>query len=257
MPNTMSYQGFMKYPDSYRGNGLVQPANILESSGGGFDFGGAAPYALGAGALGSVLFSKKKRSGQAAQGALSAGMTALSLTGNPLIAGGAALVGGLYGAFTKSPEEERNDRFKAAIEKSNEAKNKALAEHDNNTKQGVSNIGKMTGGLTKRFRDSAGSRAAAIGRTSDVESFELPVAGKVAEAGSQSLSDFMLASNQQKEAITKQYDDQILQLQQAQLMGEDIDPNAIDYMSQLAPVAVDFAYNQQEMDLLKKYLNVN
>lgn len=225
----------------YKGFGQVKgfdKSNMPDFSGS-FPWDDAVGYGAGALGLASTLFAPSKRKGQTFQGATTAGMTALSLTGNPLIAGGAALAGGLYGAFTESPEEIREKRFNKVIEKTMERKNKALSE-------GTTQIGKMTGGLAKRFRRGANKRALAMGRVSDAEAFEAPIAGRVANEGNQSLRDFITSTN-------SQYDDILMQLENAKLMGEDIDPNAIDYLSELAPVATEYAFNEKELDLFKKY----
>lgn len=213
---------------------------------------GASPYALGAGVLGGLLFTgtaKKKRRGQTLQGVVSGASTGASLgsllgpVGTGIGAGAGAILGGIIGSSEKSPEEIRDERFTKLVENTNIRRNKALSD-------GTQAIGKMTSGLMSRSRVSAGRRASAMGRTSDVEAFEAPIAGRVANEGNKSLSDFILNTN-------AQYDNILAQIDQARLMGEDIDPNMTDYLSELAPVAAQYAGNERQLSVLKKYLNLN
>jgi len=245
--------GLSLYPNPNRNlNFAASKVNIPSITDGGFDIGslleGSAPYLLGGGALAALLGSPKKRKGQVLQGAVSGATTGASIgsiipgVGTGIGAGVGALAGGLLSANEKSPEEIRDEKFKAAIDKVSAQKNKALTD-------GTTAIGKQTSGLAARFKDSAARRASAMGRTADVEAFQAPVAGQVANVGNKTLSDFITTTN-------KQYDDVLNQLEMMRL-NQDIDPNSADYLTAIAPVATKYAGDQQTMELLKKYLNLN
>ena len=246
--------GLSLYPNPNRYTNLTaSKVNIPSAVDGGFDItsllSDSAPYLLGGGALASLLGAPKKRKGQTLQGMVSGATTGASIGslipipgGTAIGAGVGALAGGLAGSLEKSPEEIRDEKFKTAIDKVSAQKNKALAE-------GTTAIGRQTSGLTSRFTNSAGRRASAMGRTADVEAFTAPIAGQVANVGNRTLSDFITSTN-------KQYDDVLNQLEMMRL-NQDIDPNSADYLTAIAPVATKYAGDQQTMELLKKYLNLN
>lgn len=241
--------GLSLYPNPNRYTNLTaSKVNIPSAVDGGFDItsllSDSTPYLLGGGALASLLGAPKKRKGQVFQGAVSGATTGASIgsiipgVGTGIGAGIGAGLGALAGAFEKSPEEIRDEKFKAAIDKVSAQKNKALAE-------GTTAIGRQTSGLTSRFTNSAARRASAMGRTADVEAFTAPIAGQVANVGNKTLSDFITATN-------KQYDDALNQLEMMRL-NQDIDPNSVDYLTAIAPVATKYAGDQQTMELFRKY----
>ena len=219
------------------------PEMIPEIGGGSF-LSGASPYIAGASILAAPMLAKKGRGGQALSGAASG--AAIGSVFGPVGTVVGAIGGGLYGALSESPEEQRQKRFDEYKKKLNEQRQKTLAE-------GSAKIGQLTSGLTKRFRSSAGKRAAALGRTSDVEAFELPVVEKVASAGSGAMSDFQLATNRQYDQYSQQLDQYGLDAEQQFLLGGELDPSAVDYLGEIAPQALQYMQNQEYMDLLSRY----
>lgn len=207
-----------------------------------------SPYiagGLGLASLATPFLAKKGRGGQTFGGLVSGASTGAAIgsiipgVGTAIGAGVGALAGGLSGLFSESPEEQRQKRFDEYKKKLNEQRAKTLSE-------GSAKIGTLTSGLTKRFRSSAGKRAAALGRTSDVEAFELPVVEKVASAGSGAMSDFLTSTN-------RYFDQASLDAEQQFLLGGELDPSAVDYLGELAPSALQYMQNQEYMDLLARY----
>lgn len=245
-------------PNGYVGS--MQPRGLLQSKNYGLKpysgipemipeiGGGISPYigaGLGLASLATPFLAKSGRGGQTFSGLTSGASLGATLgsvipgVGTLVGAGVGALGGALAGAFSESPEEQRRKRFDEFKKKLNEQRTKTLSE-------GSAKIGTLTSGLTKRFRSSAGRRAAALGRTSDVEAFELPVVEKVASAGSGAMSDFLSSTN-------RYFDQASLDAEQQFLLGGELEPSAVDYLGELAPSALQYMQNKEYMDLLARY----
>lgn len=197
-----------------------------------------SPYIAAGAGLAAPLLAKNDRTGQTLSAAAS-GATIGSLFG-PVGTAFGAVIGGLYGAFSESPEERRQKRYDEFKKRLNEQRQKTLAE-------GAQKIGQITSGLTKRFRSGAARRAAALGRTSDVETFELPVVEKVASFGSGAMSDFLTSTN-------RYFDEVALNAEQQFLLGGELEPTAVDYLSEIAPSALQYMQNKEYLDLLRNYM---
>jgi hypothetical protein len=204
------------------------------------------------------MLAKKGRRGQAFSGLVSGAATGASIgsmipiPGGTLIGAGAgALLGGLSGAFSESPEEQRKKKFDEFKMRLNEQRARLAEQKQKSLTEGSQKIGRLTSGLTSRFRSSAGKRAAALGRTSDVEAFELPVVEKVASAGSGAMSDFVTNTNRQFDEYGQRLDNYGLDAEQQFLMGGELDPSATDYLGELAPSAIQYMQNKEYLDLLR------
>lgn len=160
-------------------------------------------------------------------------------TGAPLglpgmIAGG--IVGLGSGLFSKSDEEIMQERYEAYKRSVLEQKAKAITE-------GTQKIGKLTSGLSARFRSGAGRRAAAMGRTNEVESFELPVVSQVASEGNKALGNFITDTNQL-------YDNALLDAERDFQFNRPVQPGIVDYLAEAAPAAIGLMQNQQYLDII-------
>ena len=253
--------------------GYMQPRGLMPSRNYGLkpysgipemipEIGGASPYigaGLGALSLAAPLVAKSGRGGQTLSSLASGASTGAAIgsiipgVGTAIGAGVGALIGGLSGALSESPEEQRKKRFDEFKKRLNEQRVKLGEQRQKALTEGSAKIGQLTSGLTKRFRSSAGKRAAALGRTSDVEAFELPVVEKVASAGSGAMSDFQLATNRQYDQYSQQLDQYGLDAEQQFLLGGELDPSAVDYLGEIAPQALQYMQNQEYMDLLSRY----
>ena len=180
--------------------------------------------------------------GSAGSGALAGGSI-----GGPWGAVAGAGVGFLSGMLSKSADEQFNDfmnSIKQYVEQSNTANE---AQRQSSLSTGATQIGKLTSGLKSRFSSDAARRASAAGRTTDTESYQLPIAGRVAAEGGKNLSDFEYNTNQY-------YDSKKLDVNQIMAQLREQKPNSpqlMDFFNSLAPAAVSFGQGQKQLQLMK------
>lgn len=185
--------------------------------------------------------------GGASQGAVAGAVIGGGVPG--AIIGG--LIGGAAGLFSADPEEQAQERekqyqarYQAYLVNLEKAKEQAIL-------KGTQSIGKLTGGLSSRFRGEASKRASALGRIGDVESFELPVTEKVAQAGSESLEKFLTSNDQY-------YTGQRLAAEQANLQHQEsfgqrpYEAEPLDYVNAIAPVVTQIGMQNKYMDTMKE-----
>jgi len=194
------------------------------------------------------------RSSRGLKSGLSSGLSAGMATGNPLIGLGVGAGTYIASLLSKSPEEEREQRYKEYLAKRAEVRKTISDGYDATLNEGSQRIGKLTSGLASRFRNSAGSRAAALGRVGDTEAFEVPVVGQVANAGSNAMQEFQYNSGEQKARDLDRFDMETLNVD-ASYADRPIETDAIDYVDELAPLAVQYSQNKQLINAMTPKTN--
>lgn len=113
----------------------------------------------------------------------------------PVIAGAVSLGAELLAANRR--EGIRDERLEQLMANLSRLEGEELRE-------GVRQLTEHISSARASARQAAGSRAAALGRTSDVESFVLPAEGQVARAGSESLNRFILGTRNRFRGLRRQ-----------------------------------------------------
>ena len=242
----------------------ANPAKVSTSPGGeGTNY---DPYIIGGiGAL-SLLgpaFGKSTRAGQAFSSTASGAATGASIgslvgpEGTVIGAGVGALAGFAEGELSQSPEEKRN----AQMDQLRKSYENAKAEIENRRQGELSDVarnqGRLTGGLQKRYGNSAASRMSALGRTggSQVEAAQLPITEQIAGQGSNALQSAMDRTNQQYDQLISRMDQDLLSAETQFRMGGEIPAGIPDYLSAIAPSAIKFAQNQQYGGIMNQMTN--
>ncbi len=257
----MEPYGLLSYPKQ---KGYGSTMNILSGNqampnaptapgGGGFN---ADPYIYGGLAVSSLLapmLGKKSRAGQTFSSIASGAATGASIgsivpgVGTAIGAGVGGVIGGLSGALSESPEEQRN----AKMDELRKSFEKAKADLETKKQEAMSELatsmGKYTGGLQKRYGESAASRMAAAGRTgaAQVEAAQLPIVEQIAGQGSEALQKGMTSLTAHYDQLLSRMDADLLEAEKQFRLGGEIPAGIPDYLAALAPSAVKFAQNER------------
>lgn len=107
--------------------------------------------------------------------------------------------------------------------------------------EGTQRLLTATRGQVQNARQAAAERAAAEGRSGQVESFIAPVEGRVARAGNESLARFQTASDQQALGVEEDFSNRPIQL----------DPSITDYLTTIGGAGLQYAQNKEYLDTMK------
>jgi len=153
---------------------------------------------------------------------------------------------GVLGLFEKSDEEQRKERYQEYLKKRAEVRQKLSEGYDRTLQEGSQKIGRLTSGLASRFKSSTDSRAAALGRVNDTEAFEVPVVGRVANAGSNAMQEFQYNTGQAKNRTLENFDIGTLNADEA-YADRPIEPGFGDQLNELAPTIASYAMGVPSM----------
>ena len=191
------------------------------------------------------------------QGASGAGSAGFALSGgNPLIAGGAALLGGIWVCLSKARMIFVSRRLNDLETYIANAKAGALANATSLINTGRTSLISQTGGMQSNNLAAAKRRAIAEGRPNDVSSIANPGTQQIATGASNALTSYNQASNQQLFDIGNQYDQEATQAQMG-FADRPIQPSVSDTLLTAGTTAANTAIQYQGLQAYKNYLGTN
>jgi gas vesicle protein len=168
-------------------------------------------------------------------GALSAGMTGYKV-GSMIPIPGAGIVGGAVGAlsglFSDSEEEIRRKRQEELKKQNEQYRMIALARANQLKQGGIKDISKETATQVGRSQSDVSRRAAALGRTGDIESMLLPVTSRINEAGGKNLETAIQSYDTGINNINSQYDTAAMRIN-SDFAARPIEPNISDNLTSI------------------------
>lgn len=164
---------------------------------------------------------------------------------------GAGLIGKL---FSKSPEDERQERRAELRRRINELRKSTLAEHTKAIQAGVERINAATQAQAVSSRQAARRRATALGFSGEAESFILPAEGQVLERGSEARRGYETTAREIGAGLNQQFDQAELGAE-LDFAGRPIEPGLTDYLLEIGGAGFQFGQAQRQADLQEEYFN--
>ena len=156
-------------------------------------------------------------------------------SGNPLIAAGSAIVGGISSLFGGNQQEKQMNEYRDRIAK---MRTQAI-------QTGALQIGGQTQRNMSAARQAAGRRAAAMGRTGDTEAMTAPIESRAQVAGGEAMNQYLQSTNSQY--------DKMLGQGELSYASRSTQPSTGQYIQTLGGGVAKYMQNKDYIKALKQY----